>query len=301
MSKKPRALVLFSGGLDSRLVVKVLQEQLPSRNITIIYFLLPFGSKYPNPEKAKTYAKEQGVNLEIVDCTSGKNFRDYMALVQKPKFGYGTALNPCMDCKIFLLKKAKAFAKKNKIDIIATGEVLGQRPMSQLSKKLKIIEKETGLENKILRPLTAKNLEETVYEKKGLIDRDKLLDLQGRQRKEQMKLARRYNISYPTPAGGCMLCEKRYCEKIKPIFKQMSEVDVELSKLGRHYSDNQIVVGKNQKENEILEKIAKKYKKIIIIPKQAGPSAVVLDKKLIARAKKLIQKHSKNKISSFNL
>lgn len=298
---KPKALVLLSGGLDSRLTIKLLREQMPTE---AIYFKLPFGpSRSKSFEDIKKFCKQQKVKLNVIDCTKGKLLQEYLDVIRKPKFKRGTALNPCVDCKIFLLKKAKEFAHEKNFDIIATGEVLGQRPMSQHTRAFEIIERESGLQNKILRPLSAKALPETIYEKKKLVNRKKLLGIVGRRREQQMALAKKYKITYPSPAGGCLLCEEKFCEKLEPLLKiAISEMDIELLKFGRHFKKSNIILGRNQKENKLLEKIFKNYGLgLLLEPKDPGPSAFVKDKKYAAEAKKLIQKYSKHKIKKIEL
>jgi len=206
-------------------------------------------------------------------------------------------MNPCIDCRIFILKKAKEFADKKGIELIVTGEVLGERPMSQMKRAMNIIEKESGLKGRLLRPLSAKLLPETEAEKSGLVDREKFYDIQGRRRERQMILAKKFKISYPSPAGGCLLCEKLYCEKLKKILdkKNLTYNDIQLLKIGRHFEASKIILGRNKKENELLEK----EKGIKIIPKQIGPTALIKDKKYKEKAKKLIQKYSKHKIKDF--
>lgn len=283
-----KSLVLLSGGLDSLLAVKLLKEQT---KVEAVYFILPFIKN--NLEDIKNFAEKEKIKLHIINCTSGKLFKEYLQIIKKPHFSRGTALNPCIDCHLFILKKAKELADKLKIKIIATGEVLGERPLSQTKKALELIDKNLGFE--ILRPLSAKLLKETEHEKRFL-DRNKFLAIKGRKRKEQLGLAKKYDLKFPTPAGGCLLCEKSFCEKLKPILnKKISYKDIELLKIGRHFSG--IILGKNEKENEILEK----EKGIKIIPNQPGPTALLHDKNLVEKAKELIQKYSKNKITEFEI
>ena len=298
---KPKALVLLSGGLDSRLTVKLLQAQM---SVEAIYFKLPFGSKYSkNFEEIKKFCKKHKVKLNVIDCTKEKLLQEYLDIIRKPKFRRGTALNPCVDCKIFLLKKAKEFAHTNNFDIIATGEVLGQRPMSQHTRAFEAIEKECGLQGRILRPLSAKALPVTIYEKKKLVNRNKLLRIVGRRREQQLALAKKYKISYPSPAGGCLLCEEKFCERLEPLLKLViSEMDIELLKLGRHFKKSNIILGRNYKENKLLEKIFRKYRiGFLLEPREPGPSAFVKGKRYVAEAKKLIQKYSKYKLKKIEL
>ena len=307
MAKKVKVIVMFSGGLDSRLAVKIMQEQ--RLNIWALFFKLPFSKNIEND--IKKFSKKEKIKLKIFDCTKGKLFREYLELIKNPKYGRGTGMNPCIDCRIFILKKAKEFAGEKGIKIIVTGEVLGERPMSQMKRAMDIIEKESGLKGRLLRPLSARVLPETEAEKKGLVDREKFCDIRGRRREKQIALAKRFKISYPTPAGGCLLCEKLYCEKLKKILdkKDLSYDDIQLLKIGRHFEAScvnfdtklpeasQIILGKNKKENELLEK----GKGIKIIPKQIGPTALIKNKKYQKKAEKLIQKYSKHKIENFTI
>jgi len=295
-----KALVLLSGGLDSRLAVKILQTQLGKRNVEAVFFLLPFGGGCCSDKfSVFKFAQKHGTKLHIIDCTKGKLFKEYIRIIKKPKYQRGTSLNPCIDCHAFMLKKASSLAKKIKAEIIATGEVLGERPLSQNKKALSLVEKEANLEGKILRPLSAKLLQPTVYEKKKLIDRNNLLNLHGRQRKKQISLAKKFKIGFPMPGGGCLLCEKEYCKKLKQILKNknLTYDDIKLLNIGRHFQKSQIILGRNQEENKLLEK----QPGTKIIPKQPGPTALLKtkDKSLIKKAEKLIKKFSKKKIVSF--
>lgn len=273
---KAVAVVLLSGGLDSRLAVKLLQEQ--GIEVVALHFLLPF-SGCCKPDCAFNFTQLQGIPLKIVNCIKGKNFSEYIDIVKKPKYGYGSRMNPCIDCRIFILRKAKEYAKKTKADFIATGEVLDERPMSQHSKALAIAEKESGLEGKLLRPLSAKLLPETEAERKKLIDRNKLLAIKGRSRKQQIALAKKYHISYPSPAGGCLLCEKEFATKLKDLFKhkkRICPVDIELLKVGRHFRINntKVIVGRDEHENKHLLKLAKKTD--ILLEVKDAPSPITL-------------------------
>lgn len=299
MNKQARILILFSGGLDSRLAIKILEEQA---DVECINFLLPFGSGCCNSHCSLNFCQKENLKLNIIDCTKGKLLQEYLKIIRKPKFGRGSCLNPCIDCRIFLLKKAREYADKNKINIIATGEVLGERPMSQHKKALKLIEKEAKLKGRLLRPLSAKLLEETDAEKKGIIDRNKLEAISGRSRKKQIELADKFKINYPTPAGGCLLCEPEFCKKLNPLLnKKITELDIELLKIGRNFENNNIILGKNEAENLRLEKIKNKFDGILIIPLEPGPSALIKDKKYLKEAKSLIKKYSKHNIKNFEI
>ena len=293
MSRK--VIVMFSGGLDSRLAVKIMQQQ--GFEVIALFFKLPFGTGCCNEGCVFNFSQMQGVELKIFDCTSGKLLQEYLKIIRNPKYERGAGMNPCIDCRIFILKKAREFADKKGIELIVTGEVLGERPMSQMKRAMDIIEKESGLKGRLLRPLSAKLLPATEAEKRGWVDRESFYDIRGRRRERQMALAKKFKISYPTPAGGCLLCEKLYCEKLKKILdkKNLTYKDIQLLKIGRHFEASQIILGRDKKENELLEH----EKGIKIIPKQPGPTALIKNKKYEKEAKKLIQKYSKHKIKDF--
>ncbi|MDP1729421.1 MAG: hypothetical protein Q8L27_04420 [archaeon] len=281
--KKTKAIVLFSGGLDSRLVVKLLQEQ--NLEVELIYFKLPFGCGCCNNSECNfNFSQKNLSKLTIFDCTKSKLFKEYLNVIKNPEFGRGTGMNPCIDCKIFMFKKAKEYADKNKIKIIATGEVLGERPMSQTAGSLNRIDKKLGFE--ILRPLSAKLLKETQVEKDNLVDRAKFLNIQGRQRKKQFELAKKFNINFPTPGGGCLLCEKVYTGRLIDFFKTEKNITPEkLSTLSnfRHFrskSGAKILLGRNHEENLLLESLNKHLKWNITSAKSdsPGPTALYQDK-----------------------
>jgi len=251
--KKTKALVLLSGGLDSILAVKILEAQ------GVKIKGLGFKSYFFNEKLAKKAARALNIPIKIIDLS-----KEHLNLVKKPKYGYGKGMNPCIDCHILMLKKAKQIMLKEKFDLVATGEVLGERPMSQNLKSLKLIEKKSGLKGYLLRPLSAKLLEPTIPEKKGLIERKKLLDISGRSRKRQLKLAKKFKIkSYPSPAGGCLLTDLEFSKRLKDLFEKYPRCqgnDIELLKLGRHFWQNKvkIIVGRNEEENKKIRKLAKR-------------------------------------------
>ena len=300
--KKPKALILFSGGLDSRLVVELLQKQ--NIKIELIHFQLPFGGCCTKPEKIISYAKSKKLKLHLINLSQPPYLKQYLKIIKTPEHGYGTALNPCRDCKIYFLKQSKKLAKKLDIDIIATGEVLSQRPMSQQKHQLKLIETKAGLSNKILRPLSAKLLPETIYEKNKLVNRNILLNIKGRNRKSQLELAKKYKIKFPSPGGGCLLCEKQYTIKLKDLLdnKPISKIKPEHIKslsLGRHFrnpkTNDKIILGRDYKENQTIETLNKTLKQNIQIPKTIpGPTAIFENKKDLQLTKDLINAYSKN-------
>ncbi|NHJ20955.1 MAG: hypothetical protein EAX91_08440 [Candidatus Lokiarchaeota archaeon] len=254
-NNKPIGLGLISGGLDSLIACLVLKLQ----NIEVVG--LNFKSPFCICEKAYKNA-ECGLNLFYDKLGIKTHFLqkedDYLDIVKNPKFGYGKNLNPCIDCRIYILKKAKKFANQIKADFIFTGEVLDQRPKSQNLKALKIIEKESDLKGKLLRPLSALLLEPTTLEENGLIDRTKLLGIKGRSRKKQLELARSHELLNEYNAcGGCLLTEKEFANRMRDYLKfseHPTMEEVNFLKFGRHFRFNgaKIIVGRNELENNSL-------------------------------------------------
>ena len=290
---KTKGLVLLSGGLDSTLAVKVLQKQ--DIDVTGISFV----SYFFNADLAKKAAKQLKIDIKIVDFSI-----EHLDMVKNPIYGRGKTMNPCIDCHLMMIKKAGNFLKKGTFDFIATGEVLGQRPMSQNKQVLDLIERESGIKGYLLRPLSAKLLKPTILEEKGLINRDKLLDISGRSRKIQMSLAKKWGIKeYPSPAGGCILTDLQFGERLKELFDYWPDCkgnDAKLLKLGRHFwiGDNKIVVGRNKEENDKINKLKQKGD-IVIKPKEfPGPTVLIRSKdkvmeESLIKAKELIIKYSK--------
>ena len=267
--KKARALALLSGGLDSILAIRILQVQ--GIKITGLTFV----SYFFNSKAAEKAAKGLKIKLKITDFSD-----EHLGIVKRPCYGYGRAVNPCIDCHLLMLKKAGEIMAKDGYDFVATGEVLGERPMSQNKSALQLIEKESGLKGYLLRPLSAKLLEPTVVEKSGLVDREKLLDISGRSRKRQMELAREWGIrDYPTPAGGCLLTDIQFGGRFKDMAGKWSDFggnDARLLKFGRHFweKDDLIVVGRNKEENEEIKKLS--FKDDVLIEPKEFPGPTIL-------------------------
>ncbi|MCW8965179.1 MAG: tRNA 4-thiouridine(8) synthase ThiI [Candidatus Pacearchaeota archaeon] len=289
---KKKCLVLFSGGLDSRLAVKIMQEQ--GFDVACIYFKLPFGcSAYYDVEE---FSKSENFKLDIFDCTKDELLQEYLDYLKSPKYGRGAGANPCKDCKIFMFRKAKEFADEKKIDLIVSGEVLGERPMSQMKSSLELIEKDSGLNGRILRPLSAKLFEETEFEKSGFVNRDNLYNIRGRKRDKQIELAQKFGISFPHPAGGCLLCEKFLQRRFEYLLKRgLSENEIELVKGGRHFviNDCWVILGRDKEENEKLERFGKNVGRLIV-PDVSGPSALIIGKENVDdKVRELIEVYSK--------
>ncbi|WP_298270601.1 hypothetical protein [Geobacter sp.] len=255
---KRKALALLSGGLDSTLAVKVMLEQ--GIEVEALNFTSPFCTCTAKSAGCKSeavrVAEEFGIPIKVMNKGA-----DYLEVVRRPKHGYGKAMNPCVDCRIFLLRKAKEYMAESGADFVITGEVLGQRPMSQRRDTLRVIERESGLEGLLLRPLSARHFEPTIAEREGWVDREKLLAIQGRSRKEQMQLAEELDVkNYPCPAGGCLLTEVSFVSKVRDVFghsDQLNLRDFRLLKTGRHFRvgpRTKVLIGRNEAENELLSR-----------------------------------------------
>lgn len=255
-----KAIALLSGGLDSILATKLILEQ--GINVEALNFLTVFctcTTKGKTCLASKTAADNLGVKLKVFEVS-----KDYFGIVKNPKHGYGSNMNPCLDCRIFIFKKAKEYMEKTGASFIITGEVLGERPMSQRRDAMRIIERESQLEGMVLRPLSAKLFEPTVAEKTGLVDREKLLSFKGRSRKPQIQLAKELGINdYPCPAGGCLLTDPGFANRMRDLIKHKPHFtvnDAQLLKTGRHFrlsEEAKVVVGRNKEENERLSGLMK--------------------------------------------
>ncbi len=293
-NKNKKCLIMFSGGLDSRLALKIMQEQ--GFETTVLFFKLPFGTGCCNENCSFNFSQMQGIKLNVIDCTKGELLQEYLSVIRKAEHGRGAGINPCIDCRIFMFKKAKEFADKQGINLIISGEVLGERPMSQMKKSMDKVEEKSGLKERLLRPLSAKLFPETPADKRGIVNREKLYDIHGRKRDRQIALAKKFKISYPAPAGGCLLCEKELKNRLKKLLDRgLNGDEINLVGIGRHFWINKcwVVLGRNEKENKIIESIKSGEK---IIPDYIGPSAIMLDKnnkKLKDNVRLLIKTYSK--------
>jgi len=249
-----KAIALFSGGLDSTLSILTILKQ--GIEVKALKFLTPFDHEASEgfccPENLFSVAEKFGFEVRLIDLSD-----KFVGIVKKPKFGYGKNMNPCIDCRILMLKEARDFMDKIGADFIIAGEVLGQRPMSQRKDILYCIDKEAGVRDCVLRPLSAKHLKVTAPETKGIVNRDMLFDFRGRSRKPQIALAKEFGLTeYPAPAGGCLLTEPNYAHRLKEFLTYKphpSLDDLKLLKIGRHFRFSpscKIVIGRNKAENE---------------------------------------------------
>lgn len=271
-------LGLVSGGLDSLIACLLLQVQ--EIKVIGLNFTSPF-CQY-NKKSSQTecslelFQEKLGIQIYYLPIED-----DFLEIIRNPKFGYGKHVNPCIDCRIYILNKAKEFMKKINADFIFTGEVLNQRPKSQHMKALKIVEKETELEGKLLRPLSALQLKPTIYEQQGLIDRKKLLGIKGRSRKTQMEIAREHGLLDNYYAcGGCLLTDENFANRMKDYLKfneSLKMDDIHILKVGRHfrYKNNKIIVGRNESENNLLLTFKKPNELVIEAKDVPGPITIV--------------------------
>ena len=266
-----RAIGLLSGGLDSILAVKVLQEQ------RVEVLGVSFHSCFFDTTTAEAAARQLAIPLRIIDVSE-----EHLRLVRNPPHGYGKCMNPCIDCHALMFRHAGRLMEEEGYDFIFTGEVLGERPMSQNRQALALVAQESGYPEVVLRPLSARLLPPTRPEREGLIDRERLLAIRGRSRKPQMELARTYGLTdYPTPAGGCKLTDPNFSRRLKDLFDHTGEVtlrDVELLKVGRHFRLSEtvkVVMGRNEQENQRLLSLLRPQDTHLVVVGPPGPDVLV--------------------------
>ena len=270
--KKVRALGLCSGGLDSTLAGLVLQQQ--GVDVEWITFETPFFSS----KKARKASERTGIPLTV------KNIFDaYLPMLKNPSFGYGKCMNPCPDCHALMFRIAGEIMTEKGIDFLFSGEVVGQRPMSQTKPSLRYVEKHSGYDGYILRPLSAKNLPETIPEKEGWVDRELLYDFSGRSRKPQIQLAKEFGLTeYPAPAGGCLLTDKGYSKRLRDLFEHQettTEAELHLLKYGRHFrisEETKFIAGRTKNDNEKIIKYHDPSKDTLIkVQRIPGPVLLI--------------------------
>ncbi len=289
-----RALAMVSGGLDSILAAKLVKDQ----GIEVIGIC--FKSYFFDEKNAKRMVEQIDIPLEVVDFKE-----EHFEMVKNPKHGYGKNINPCIDCHAMMMRYCGELLEKFNADFIITGEVLNQRPMSQNRSALDVVKNESGIGKKILRPLCAKNLIPTEMEENGLIDREKLLDIQGRTRKVQMELAEAWGIiDYPSPAGGCKLTEPNYSVRLKELLSHKpdpEERELNMLKVGRHFRvtpNSKIISTRTQDEGEIIKGLIGNDDTILLVEDFNGSMVVIVGeatKEVIAIAAKIAIRYSKAK------
>jgi len=284
--RKVKAIALLSGGLDSTLAVKLIRDQ--GIDVLAVNFFSPFCTcDRPGRCEAREVAEKLNVPLKRISLG-----RQYIEMLKSPRYGYGKNMNPCLDCRIMTFSKARELMEETGAHFVFTGEVLGQRPMSQRRDAMRIVERDSGLDGRLLRPLSAKLMKPTIPEREGFVDRERLLDIQGRSRKPQMRLAETFGFhDYPCPAGGCLLTDKGFAHRLRDLFEhgEDSMYDINLLKVGRHFrlpSGQKVIVGRNEAENRTLGTLAKAEDLKLSAEKHGSP-LVILRK---TRAKRAVER-----------
>ncbi len=276
MAEKVKSVGLLSSGIDSALAIKLVKGQ--GVEVVAVNLLLPFSDD--RMDYAAHLARQ--LDVPLVRIEAGE---DYIGLVRHPRHGYGSGMNPCIDCRIYMLKKAWEVAQGIGARFLVTGDVLGERPMTQHLAALRLEEKESGLQGLILRPLSAKLLPETVPEREGWVDRERLLAIRGRSRKPQLELAHKLGITgFRTPGGGCLLTNKEFSGRLRQLFRLQQEVgmdDIELLKVGRHFFEGggHIIIGRNERENRLLAELKRANDFVLEVKGFPGPMALLRGEK----------------------
>lgn len=297
--KKPKAIALLSGGLDSSLAVRMMLEQgVDVEAVAIKTPFCDFDCGKGCGHRVKEVADELGIKLKTVYFGE-----EYLRMLKNPKYGYGSGMNPCIDCRGMMYNAAKEHMEKTGADFVITGEVLFQRPMSQNNRALHIIENETGMEGKVLRPLSAKHLAPTDAEKSGLIKRENMGDIKGRSRKGQLALAKQFGIAEPpNAAGGCLLTDPAFSKRVEDIMDHCDDIptlnDIELLKVGRHFrltSDAKLVVGRNKDENEVIKALVTEGDVVMEAKDYVGPACILRgrhDDDLVTKCAAIVLRYS---------
>lgn len=267
-----KALSVFSGGLDSILAAELIRAQ--GIEVLGLFFETPFFTA----GRARQSAASVNLPLNVIDITTR-----HLEMIKQPRHGYGENMNPCIDCHALMLRIAGERLEEEGAHFIITGEVLGQRPMSQNRRSLQIVADESGYADLILRPLSAGRLPMSIPEKEGWVDRSKLLNCSGRGRKPQMALAARLGITdYPSPAGGCLLTEVVFSRRLRDLLSTRPDCEIreiELLKHGRHFRiapRAKLVVGRNKRDNQSIEVLTAPEDLVLDTPAVPGPTAVLL-------------------------
>jgi tRNA U34 2-thiouridine synthase MnmA/TrmU len=278
----PKAIALYSGGLDSTLAI--LQMKRYGVDVTAITFLNHFGCDISDRSSCSKDPFAASVKFDFQVKLSHLSDK-FLEIVKNPKFGHGKNMNPCVDCRILMLKEAKQMMELLGADFLITGEVLGQRPMSQRKDCFPLIDREAGVDGLVVRPLTGRLLKAAIPEQKGIIKREWLLDFRGRSRKPQMALADELGLTeYPSPAGGCLLTDPVYSYRLRDLLDSNSDPDfreINFLRVGRHFRlspDTKIVVGRTKEENEIIKTLLSPGDPVIRVLGYGSPLTVILGK-----------------------
>ncbi len=266
----------MSGGLDSLLAARIMLDH--DVEVEAVHFVGVFhaGRFDERDSHVGRFTERFGIKLSALRIED-----DFIDILKDPDHGYGSNLNPCVDCRIYTLKKARERMDKAGASFIVTGEVMGQRPMSQRKDMLELVEKKSGLDGILLRPLCAKLLKPTIPEERGWVDREKLFDISGRSRKPQMELAKKFGIEdYPSPAGGCLLTDPQFAVRLKDLFKheEITMDAIELLKVGRHFrlsGKAKAVIGRNRDDNARMAELLKDDDIVLKLKDAPGPMTLL--------------------------
>jgi len=283
-----RGIGLLSGGLDSTLAVRIMLDL--GIEVIGLNFMSPFCTCTSKNSGCKSeavkVARASGIDIRSIFLG-----QEYLDMIRAPKHGYGKNMNPCMDCRIMMFRYTKGIMKEVNASFIFTGEVLGQRPMSQRHDAMNIIDKESGVKGLVLRPLSARLLEPTIPEKEGVVNRERLLRISGRSRRPQIRMAEEYNINdYHCPSGGCLLTQISFANRMRDMIKfshTISVKDARLLRIGRHFRLTEkckVIVGRNKEENDKLEKVAEPDDYSFFVKGYTGPVVIakgVMEESLI--------------------
>ncbi|MEO0225639.1 MAG: tRNA 4-thiouridine(8) synthase ThiI [candidate division WOR-3 bacterium] len=282
-----KVVILVSQGLDSKLAWAWCQR--------VGFECLPLYISHPFIQRKNLISTDKGVEV----CNLN---REFLEIIKNPKYGFGKYMNPCIDCRILMLKKAKEYMESTGASFVVTGEVLGQRPMSQFLKTLIVIDKSANLEGRVLRPLSGRLLPLTEMEKEGIIDRNQLLDIQGRSRRRQLQLAHEWGIKkFLSPSGGCLLTDRNFVDRLRKELKfkkELSVRDIELLKIGRHYwiDGVKIIIGRNNEENNIIERLAQNGEILLRVLNFGSPVTLFNGKEeLLLKAAQMTKRYSDGK------
>lgn len=282
-----KAVVLYSGGLDSTLALEIVKGWgITCYPLHLTHQFLP----------SKTLPKIP--KLKTIDITE-----ELIEIIRAPKYGFGENLNPCVDCRILMLKKAKEYMKEVKADFIVTGEVLDQRPFSQRMEMLNLVVKKAEVEGLVVRPLSGGLLPETIPEKKGWIKRENLLKIKGRSRRESLALAQKMNITeFQTPSGGCLLTDPGFSRRVADLMRYQERIkseDIALLKIGRHFRlspEAKLVVGREEEENAKLEKFISLADYLLYVPDTGSPNGLLFGgKDLLKLSAQIVARYSDKK------
>ncbi|GBE57524.1 hypothetical protein BMS3Abin01_00444 [bacterium BMS3Abin01] len=281
-----KAIALLSGGLDSRLAVKMMLDQgIDLEAVNFITVFCTCTAKSSCKSEARKAAAEFNIPLKVLNATD-----EILEAVRNPKHGYGRGLNPCLDCRISMFRRAERYMRETGADFIVTGEVLGERPMSQRPDAIGLIEREAGLEGLVVRPLSAHLFQPSIPEREGWVDREAMMAMRGRSRKPQIQLAAELGINdYPCPAGGCLLTQRDFSRRLELLLKEDAHppvAEIKSLRLGRLFfssTGHRIIIPRNEEETRSLELLAQPGDTLMSAEDHTGPTTIIKGNDIIRR------------------